>query len=183
MEKLLKSREDLQQQCLRYMNLVKNIAKHMKQVKLFSPKETKDEESSPASKRAKAIANLRKPVGVPLPAVLTAPRESPSTLGGQHDHARASQMCLAVTGTQYDVATTIQDGSLKSLQVTADEFVEALKATALKEGNTLNASAPEHQRAFEIFTQMGMAYYTALKLTPRTNSTWSSPGTRPRTPP
>ena len=83
---------------LLYFNLTKNIAKHMKQVKLFdAPKEP---EMSPTAKRAKAAAALAQPVGHSLPVQLAEQRPV-LTLGGAHDHEHAAHMCLSAIGTQF----------------------------------------------------------------------------------
>ena len=68
-----------------YFNITKNIAKQLKQVKLFDS--AKEPELSPAAKRAKAVEAQQEPVGISLPMQLGEQRPVPTNLGG---HATTS---------------------------------------------------------------------------------------------
>ena len=65
-----------------YFNITKTIAKAMKGYKLFDP--VKEEELSPAAKRAKAVELQERPAGISLPQQLSEQRPVPTILGGGH---------------------------------------------------------------------------------------------------
>ena len=70
----------LLEKCLEFHTITKNIAKQMKQPKLFES--SKEESQSPSAKRARAQEALEKPVGVSLPQQLGEARPVPVHLGG-----------------------------------------------------------------------------------------------------
>ena len=151
----------LLEKCLELHVITKNIAKMMKQLKLYET--NKEESQSPSAKRARAQEALEKPTGVSLPLALAESRPGPVHLGGGHDHHHAAQMCLSVIGTQFEKAAQVVESSVTAILMTADEFMDALKATAINAGGSLNADLLEHQKAYEIFGNITLAYLTVMK--------------------
>ena len=84
-------------------------------------------------------------------------------------------------GTQFEKAMQSVESSVTAILSSADEFADALKATAIKAGGSLSSELPEHQKAFEIFGKMTFAYYTVWKTTRSTSTIRSSGASWTRT--
>ena len=103
---LQKFHDTLTMNFLEYFTIQKNIQKLMKSVKLAS--DVKEEELSPSSKRAKAVAAMEWPSGTSLSKELLESRPQPLVLGGAHDHMLTSHMALATYGTMVGAASAVE---------------------------------------------------------------------------